>query len=271
MKYTIGSLYLCVKDMDRAIAFYENFLEQKVTCRDEIYSVFDIAGFRLGLFAYQKKKEPHTFGDNCLPSIAVENLTLLKQKLFGLTLCFPLTKIGANWVTEFIDSEGNHIELTAPADAFDGVNKEILIREADIHSADAQTLLCELNAKLTKITGDDGTVHFKSKDVATARSVFLIAYLHGEPYGCGALRELSDDTAEVKRVYARSNSVGIGSRILNALEENAQKMNYQNLLLETRVQNTTAISFYNRNGYEHCENYGVYIGETHSYCFRKTL
>ena len=27
---------------------------------------------------------------------------------------FPLTRIKDNWVAEFIDSEGNHIEVTAP-------------------------------------------------------------------------------------------------------------------------------------------------------------
>lgn len=51
MNCSIKSLYLCVKDMNRAIDFYENLFEQTVTVRDEIYSVFDINGFRLGLFA----------------------------------------------------------------------------------------------------------------------------------------------------------------------------------------------------------------------------
>ena len=32
-KYNIGSLYLCVEDMERAIRFYENFFEQTVTER----------------------------------------------------------------------------------------------------------------------------------------------------------------------------------------------------------------------------------------------
>lgn len=27
---------------------------------------------------------------------------------------FPLTKIKDNWVVEFVDTEGNHVELTAP-------------------------------------------------------------------------------------------------------------------------------------------------------------
>ena len=110
----IGSLYICVKDMDRAIRFYENFFEQQVTVRDEIYSVFQIYGFRFGLFAYEKKNEPHTFGSNCLPSIAMANVELLKEKIQDLPMVFPLTQIGPNWVAEFEDSEGNHVEVTAP-------------------------------------------------------------------------------------------------------------------------------------------------------------
>lgn len=114
MECNIKSLYLCVKNMDRAISFYENFLEQTVTIQDEIYSVFDINGFRLGLFAYERMNEKHTFGSNCLPSIEVNTLDILKSKLSKLKIIFPLTKINTNWVAEFEDSEGNHIEITAP-------------------------------------------------------------------------------------------------------------------------------------------------------------
>ena len=73
-----------------------------------------LRGLRLGLFAYKMMREEHTYGSNCLPSIEVESLELLNQKLAGLELCFPLTKIKDNWVAEFVDSEGNHIEMTAP-------------------------------------------------------------------------------------------------------------------------------------------------------------
>ena len=71
-------------DMGRAISFYESFFEQKVTVKDSIYSVFDIKGF------------------------------IFNQKLEGLKVVFPATKIANNWVAEFEDSEGNHIELTTP-------------------------------------------------------------------------------------------------------------------------------------------------------------
>ena len=114
MKYNIRSLYLCVIDMKRAINFYEKFFEQAVTVQNEIYSIFDINGFRLGLFAFEKMQESHTFGTNCLPSIEVESIEVLKQKLNGLKIVFPVKQIGSNWVSEFEDSEGNHIEMTAP-------------------------------------------------------------------------------------------------------------------------------------------------------------
>ena len=41
---------------------------------------------------------------------------VLKEKLTGKEICFPLKQIKNNWVAEFVDSEGNHIEITAPAE-----------------------------------------------------------------------------------------------------------------------------------------------------------
>lgn len=114
MNCNICSLYICVKNMDRAIKFYEEFFEQSVTERDNLYSVFEINGFRFGLFAYKVVNEKHIFGSNCLPSISVDNIETLKLKTEGKEVCFPLTIIGNNWVVEFVDSEGNHIEMTTP-------------------------------------------------------------------------------------------------------------------------------------------------------------
>lgn len=114
MNCKLNALYLCVKDMKRAINFYEAFLEQPVTEKDEIYSVFEINGFRMGLFAYEKMEKNHTFGSNCIPSLEVADKTILERKLKGLPVVFPVHKIGTNWVCEFMDSEGNHIEMTAP-------------------------------------------------------------------------------------------------------------------------------------------------------------
>lgn len=60
--FKLKSLYICVKDMKRAIEFYENLLGQKVTEKNDIYSVFDINGFRYGLFANEKMNEAKNGG-----------------------------------------------------------------------------------------------------------------------------------------------------------------------------------------------------------------
>ena len=93
MNVKINSLYICVKDMERAISFYEKLLEQEVTERDSLYSVFSIHGFRVGLFAYEKAGEKHVFGSNCLPSFSFERKEELEQKIADKEICFPMTKI----------------------------------------------------------------------------------------------------------------------------------------------------------------------------------
>lgn len=112
-KITINSLYICVKDMDRAINFYEQFLEQKVEKSDATFSIFNIKGFRFCLFNNSKVGEAVVWGDNCLPSFEVEDMDNLVEKLKVLKaeIVFPLTKIGDNLVLEFKDSEGNDIEV----------------------------------------------------------------------------------------------------------------------------------------------------------------
>jgi predicted enzyme related to lactoylglutathione lyase len=114
--FKINSLYICVKDMERAIGFYEKLLGQKVKERDEIYSVFDIQGFRYGLFANEKMQEEKKWGNNCLPSFSVCNMDALLLRLEELQceIVFSLSIIGNNRVLEFIDSEGNAIEVTSP-------------------------------------------------------------------------------------------------------------------------------------------------------------
>ena len=112
---TFDSLYICVKDMDRAISFYENLFGMKVSVKDDIYSVFELGSFRFGLFAFEKKGEEHSFGSSCVPSFTFADKAALMEKIDSMDLDFPLTKINKNWVCEITDTEGNRIELTARA------------------------------------------------------------------------------------------------------------------------------------------------------------
>ena len=110
---TLNSLYICVKNMNRAIKFYENFFEQPVFKKDKIFSIFNIKGFRFCLFNNSEVKENVIWGDNCLPSFEVNdiNKVIEKLKILDREIVFPLTKILNNWVLEFKDTEGNDIEV----------------------------------------------------------------------------------------------------------------------------------------------------------------
>jgi predicted enzyme related to lactoylglutathione lyase len=113
LELNLNSMYICVKDMDRAINFYEKFLDQEVSERDEIFSIFNFEHNRLCLFNPAKVNEEHTWGNNCLPSFQVNDINLLMEKIHELSapIGFPLTKIGESLVLEFQDTEGNDIEI----------------------------------------------------------------------------------------------------------------------------------------------------------------
>lgn len=115
MNIRIKSLYICVKDMKRAINFYEHFLGQPVTIKDDIFSIFEIEGFRYGLFNNQAVNENVQWGDNCLPSFEADDIysAYAKVKELNCPIAYQLKQIGDNIVFEFTDCEGNDIEVYA--------------------------------------------------------------------------------------------------------------------------------------------------------------
>jgi GNAT superfamily N-acetyltransferase len=93
----------------------------------------------------------------------------------------------------------------------------------------------------------------------------------GQLVGCGALRPLSAEIAEVKRMYARSQARGVGTAVLQALESYANENGYTTLWLETRRVNVQAVQFYLRRGYRPIANYGKYERNPAAVCFEKHI
>jgi GNAT superfamily N-acetyltransferase len=93
------------------------------------------------------------------------------------------------------------------------------------------------------------------------------------PVGCGAIKEYSDNTVEVKRMYVlpSKHGLGIASQILTALEYWAIALNYNKCLLETGKKKPEAIALYNKNGYIVVPNFGQYENIENSVCFEKIL
>ncbi|WOC31775.1 MULTISPECIES: GNAT family N-acetyltransferase [Caproicibacterium] len=149
---------------------------------------------------------------------------------------------------------------------------EIRIAAEDIQSEDARLLIDELSMVLLQMTGSDGRSTFCYTDMADARSVFAVARdAQGNPLGCGALRRWSEDTAEIKRMYARKNAQGVGSKLIAFLEQSAQNFQFERVQLQTRVVNQNAVRFYERNGYSQIPNYGIYEHLSEAICFQKEL
>jgi GNAT superfamily N-acetyltransferase len=132
-------------------------------------------------------------------------------------------------------------------------------------------LLNELSRDLAKKTGRDGRESFEFSDVAQPRSAFLLAYETGQAVGCGALRPFNDKTCEVKRMYARTQGHGIGREILRELERLALEFQFDRIWVETGIENQGAVKFYQKHGYEICENWGKYKGRPECICFEKIL
>ena len=146
------------------------------------------------------------------------------------------------------------------------------ILACDPDSAEARVLVDELSAALAAITGDSGASSFAPADARVARSLFVVARGDdGALLGCGALRPLEGELGEIKRMYARPGSRGVGAALLAHIEREAVRFGYRALWLETRRVNVRAVGFYLRHGYAQIENYGKYVGRPEAVCFGKVL
>jgi GNAT superfamily N-acetyltransferase len=150
----------------------------------------------------------------------------------------------------------------------------IIIECADPESAAGLALMSALTAELANLYGDDGGIlAFSPADVRSPRSVFLVAKNQAGPVGCGALRPLTEEVAEVKRMYVApaARGQGIGRLLLHELEGYARRFNYASIKLETGVLQPEAIRLYERSGYVRCACYGFYATDPRSVCFEKVL
>jgi GNAT superfamily N-acetyltransferase len=145
------------------------------------------------------------------------------------------------------------------------------IAACDPGSADACVLLDELAAALADLTGATGNASFAPDDVRAERAVFVIARDGDALLGCAALRSLEGDAGEIKRMYARPGTRGVGSALLAHIEQAALAFGYQRLCLETRRVNLRAVAFYERHGYTVIPNYGRYIGRPEAICLALAL
>jgi GNAT superfamily N-acetyltransferase len=155
-------------------------------------------------------------------------------------------------------------------------SETITIARADLSAEVSRALIASLNAELTGVYPEPGANHFQldPEEVVQGRGTFVVVYRDGAPVGCGALRLLDPNTAELKRMYVSppARGQGLGRRLLAALEAEARALGVRRLVLETGVRQAAALALYRATGFQPIPLFGEYcLSSETSVCLGKDL
>ena len=133
-------------------------------------------------------------------------------------------------------------------------------------------LVKHLDADLAERDGNDHSFYAQFNKIDKIKYV-VVAYENGKPIACGAIKEYSSNTMEIKRMYTSPESRGKGNarKVLTELEIWASELSYEKCILETGLKQPEAIGLYKKNGYKLIPNYGQYAGIENSLCFEKDI
>lgn len=94
-------------------------------------------------------------------------------------------------------------------------------------------------------------------EYAPPEGTLLLARAGEKAVGCGALRRISADTCELKRLYVQPayRGRGIGRKLLSLLIEKAEELDYRYIRLDTLARLEEALNLYRSFGFQEIEPY----------------
>jgi GNAT superfamily N-acetyltransferase len=148
----------------------------------------------------------------------------------------------------------------------------IKLVRTDSENKDFRELVQLLDKELAERDGDAHPFYAQYNKIDNIKYA-VVAYLEKFPVGCGAIKEYSEDTAEVKRMFVLSAIRGqsVGKKVLEELERWAMELNYSHLILETGKAQPEALRLYQKSGYIVIPNYGQYAEIENSVCMKKSI
>ena len=132
-----------------------------------------------------------------------------------------------------------------------------IVRFAVEDPASAQARWCigqyyaELNARFDAGFDPGLSIPADTHELTPPCGALIIARRDGEPVGCGALKFHGVEPAELKRMWISPSArgLGLGSRMLETLEQHARDAGATVVRLETNRALNEAIALYRRSGY----------------------
>ena len=134
------------------------------------------------------------------------------------------------------------------------------LRAVDAAEPDAQRCLRAYVAELNRRAPDRGFDPTKGStaepyEVRPPLGAFVVAYLRGEPIGCGGVKHHPGDVTDIKRMWIAESArgLGLGRWLLAHLEGLARERGSREVRLETGDVLTEAIALYRSAGYVEVE------------------
>ncbi|HET9040584.1 MAG TPA: helix-turn-helix domain-containing GNAT family N-acetyltransferase [Gemmatimonadales bacterium] len=109
----------------------------------------------------------------------------------------------------------------------------------------------ELNRRFEGGFDPAASLSADDRDLAPPRGAFLVASVDGEPAACGAVKAIAPGVGSLKRMWVADTvrGLGIGRRMLEALEDQARELGLTTLRLETNRTLEEAVRLYRSAGY----------------------
>jgi DNA-binding MarR family transcriptional regulator/GNAT superfamily N-acetyltransferase len=133
------------------------------------------------------------------------------------------------------------------------------VRVADPRDAGAQWCLFRYYAELDeRFEGGfelSRAISTEPHELMLPAGLIVVAWVHGDPVGCGVLKLHGRAPAELKRMWVSPDvrGLGLGRRLLRELEDLARDHGATAAHLETNRALTEAIALYRASGYEEVE------------------
>jgi DNA-binding MarR family transcriptional regulator/GNAT superfamily N-acetyltransferase len=110
----------------------------------------------------------------------------------------------------------------------------------------------ELNRRFESGFDPGASLPADDRDLVPPRGAFLVASVDGEPVASGAVKTVSPGVGSLKRMWVAETvrGLGIGRRMLEALERHARELGMTSLRLETNETLQEAIRLYRSAGFQ---------------------